>query len=79
MLKLKLQYFGYLMRRTDSLEKALKLGNLESKRKRGWERMRWLGSITKSMDMVFSKLWERVEDRGVLGALILNNTIAITF
>ena len=53
------------MRRTDSLEKALKLGKLESKRKRGWERMRLLGSITKSMDMVFSKLWERVEDRGV--------------
>ena len=67
MLKLKLQFFGYLIRRTDSLEKALKLGNLESKRKMGWERMRWLCSITKSMDMVFSKLWERVEDRGVLG------------
>ena len=78
LLKLKLQYFGYLMRRTDSLVKALNLGKLESKRKRGWERMRWLGSITKSMDMVFSKLWERVEDRGVLWGPS-DCPIAITF
>ena len=56
MLKLKLQYFGYLMRRTDSLGKTLKLGKIEAKRRRGWQRMRWLDSITDSMDMNLGEL-----------------------
>ena len=65
MLKLKLQYFGHLMRRTDSLEKTLMLGEIEGKRRRGQQRMRWLDSITSSMDMNLSKLQEIVENRGV--------------
>ena len=70
MLKLKLQYFGHLMQRADSLEKTLMLGKIEGRRRRGWQRMRWLDSINDSMDMNLSKLQEIVEDRGTWHAAV---------
>ena len=70
MLKLKLQYFGHLMGRADSLEKPLMLGNIEGRRRRRRQRMRWLDSITDSMDMNLSNLREIVEDRGACCATV---------